>query len=307
MRIALDLSGIDEHTGVRVYAAQLMPKLQLVNTEHEFYVVMRRRDANIYPTNDQAFRPIFIPSMAERALSNAAWHWSTFSCLLRKHRIDLVHQLDCNRIFPLVNHALIVTVHGLIDPNVPGRRHFMRQQYNAIVVPHLLGLATKIISVSTNTEQDLLRYTSVPEDKITVIHEGCVFRGTEHLDEAEARGLLKEKYGLQSDFILYVARLEHPNKNHVSLLKAYDALRRSSNVLPRLVFVGNDSYRADIVRRTVDCLVARRLGHRNWVRAERAPFGVLPMRSRVRLSNFVRGLRSSLTRSNAIRRTHHML
>ena len=161
-----------------------------------------------------------------------AWHWSAFSRLLRRWGIDLVHQLDCNRVFPLLTRALVVTVHGLIDPCVPGRRHFLRQQYNVQFVPRLLGLATRLISVSNNTKRDLLRYTSVPEHKITVIHEGCELQGKEHVDKAAARDLLQKHYGLQGDFILYVARLEHPNKNHVPLLKAYDLLRRNGNSLP---------------------------------------------------------------------------
>jgi glycosyltransferase involved in cell wall biosynthesis len=254
MRIALDLSGIHEETGVRVYAAQLLRELQAANTEHQFYVIMRRRDTAIYPIEAQAFKRLFIPSAAENALLNMAWHWTGFSHLLRKWRIDLVHQLDCNRVFPSLNRALVVTVHGLIDPCVPGRRHFLRQQYNARLVPRLLGLATRLISVSNNTKRDLLRYTSVPEDKITVIHEGCALQGTEHISKASARTLLETEYGLQSEFILYVARLEHPNKNHVSLLEAYALLRRNGASPPRLVFVGGDSYRSDVVRRAVDAL-----------------------------------------------------
>jgi glycosyltransferase involved in cell wall biosynthesis len=257
MRIALDLSGIHEQTGVRVYAAQLLRELQLANTDVEFFVIMRRRDASIYLTDAPNFTPLFIPSTAEGALSNIAWHWSGFLRLMRKWRIDIVHQLDCNRIFPSSNLTLVVTVHGLIDPAIPGRRHLMRQQYNSVVVPRLLPLAARIISVSNNTKRDLLRYSSVHENKITVIHEGCALRGTEVLDEAAGRALLAAKYGLREKFILYVARLEHPNKNHVSLLQAYKSLRHADDSLPHLVFVGGDSYRADVVRQAIDALSLR--------------------------------------------------
>lgn len=251
MRIALDLSGIHEYTGVRIYAVQLLRELQKANTEHQFYVIMRRRDKNLYPIEGEAFTPLFMPSAAEHPLSNIAWHWFGFSSLLRKWRIELVHQLDCNRVFPLRNRGLVITVHGLIDPSVPGRRHWFRQYYNSSVVPRLLRLATRVISVSNNTKRDLLRYTTIPEDKITVIHEGCALKGTEHFDKTAARTLLETEYGLQGGFVLYVARLEHPNKNHVSLLRAYASLRSGDESLPRLVFVGGDSYRADIVKRAV--------------------------------------------------------
>jgi glycosyltransferase involved in cell wall biosynthesis len=259
MRIALDLSGVDEQTGVRVYGVQLLRELQIANTEFEFFVILRRRDASIYPASAQDFTPLFIPSAAEDALPNIAWHWSGFLRLMRKWRIDIVHQLDCNRVFPSHNLTLVVTVHGLIDPAVPGRRHSVRQLYNAVVVPRLLPFATHIISVSNNTKRDLLRYSSVHENKITVIHEGCALRDAGVIDESAARALLAREYGLRGEFVLYVARLEHPNKNHVSLLQAYRSLQHNGDSLPRLVFVGGDSYRADVVRETIDALSLRDL------------------------------------------------
>lgn len=251
MRIAIDLSGVDEHTGVRVYAAQLLQELQQAPTNHEFVVILRRRDLPIYPIYRKEFKTVFIPAAAERALVNIGWHWSFYRQLLRKHEIDLVHQLDCNRVSPLSGYAHVVTVHGLIDSRVPGRRHFMRQHYNAVFVPRLLHLATRIISVSSNTRRDLLRFTSVPADKVTVIHEGC-FLKCAGISESEARHLLQTHYGIQSGFILYVARLEHPNKNHISLLRAYQLLSRRNASLPHLVFVGGDSYRADVVKQAVE-------------------------------------------------------
>jgi glycosyltransferase involved in cell wall biosynthesis len=254
MRIALDLSGVNEYTGVRVYAEQLLRELRKANTEHELFVIMRRRDSNIYNTDGPDVTALFIPTVAEDAISNIAWHWSDFPSYLRRRKIDLVHQMDCNRVSPLGKLRHVVTVHGLIDSRVPGRRHFWRQRYNEHVVPRLLSLPTKIISVSDNTRRDLLKYTSIPNDKIAVIREGCALDDICQLDVTEARSLLKTSYGLQDTFVLYVARLEHPNKNHVLLLKAYAHLLHERGSLPPLVFVGSDSYRADAVRNAVESL-----------------------------------------------------
>ena len=252
MRIAIDLSGVDEHTGVRVYAAQLLRELQQADTDHEFIVIMRRRDLSLYPLHRREFNTVFIPRAAERALANIAWHWTSYRNLLQEQGIDLVHQLDCNRVSLLGGYAHVITVHGLIDSRVPGRRHFVRQHYNAVLVPRLLHLATHVISVSSNTRRDLLRYTRVPDERITVIHEGCSLGSDDDMTESAARALLHTHYGIRSDFILYVARLEHPNKNHISLLKAYELLSRHNASLPHLVFVGGDSYRADVVKQAVN-------------------------------------------------------
>jgi len=252
LRIALDFSGIDEHTGVRVYAAQLLQELQRADTDHEFAAIVRRRDLSTYPINTGNFKTVLIRPAAEHALGNIAWHWTSYRALLQEHGIDLVHQLDCNRVSPLAGYAYVITVHGLVDSRVPGRRHFMRQHYNAVVVPRLLHLATHVICVSNNTRRDLLRYTRVPDERITVIHEGCSLGAADCISETEARRLLQAHYGIRGEFILYVARLEHPNKNHISLLKAYEFLSRHNPSLPNLVFVGGDSYRADILKQAVE-------------------------------------------------------
>jgi len=254
MRIALDLSGVAEQTGVRIYALQLLNELQKLDRENKFYVVMRHIDADIYPINAENFRPVFMPKAVESTLSNIAWHWTAFSRLLNALRIDVLHQMDCNRISIIRDQAHVVTVHGLIDNRVPGRRLFFRQQYNTFMVPRLIPLVTKIISVSNNTRKDLLKFTRVPDNKIHVIHEGCALSGAGSITSSAAASILKQKYGLENDYILYVARLEHPNKNHVSLLKAYELLCRQNDNIPMLVLVGGDSYRAEVVKQAVNSL-----------------------------------------------------
>lgn len=254
MRIALDFSGVDPQTGVRIYTQQLLGELQKLDRENLYYVIMRRADQSIYELFSPNFQPLLMPAVAEPTLMNMLWHWSGFQSFLKRAGIEVLHQMDCNRISPIRGPAQIVTVHGLIDNRVPGRRHFFRQQYNSFIVPRLLDLATQVISVSNNTRNDLLEFTSLRDEIIHVIPEGCALEDDPDLTMPVAAAMLKKRYGIEGDFILYVARLEHPNKNHVSLLEAYRMLLDRGEEIPPLVLVGGDSYRADVVRDTVRTL-----------------------------------------------------
>jgi len=251
MRIALDLSGVDIQTGVSVYVKQLLYGLQQFENKNEYILIMRRRDVPVYPLFANNFRVFIIPHIFELAFPNILWHWTQFPNLLIKLGVDVLHQMDCNRISVIRHIAHIVTVHGFIDSKVSGRRLFFRQHYNSVIVPRLVRLPIRLISVSNNTKKDLMEIAGIDERNISVIHEGCVFNYSEQINQSESIRLLKNKYGLDEGYLLYVARLEHPNKNHLSLLKAYKLLCEKNATVPNLVLVGGDSYRADIIRKDV--------------------------------------------------------
>ena len=255
MRIALDLSGVDIQTGVSVYVKQLLYGLQQFENKNEFILIMRKRDVPVYSIFAKNFRVFIIPNIFEPALLNIIWHWTLFPFLLHKLNVDLLHQMDINRISIIRNTAYIVTVHGLIDSKVSGRRLLFRQFYNSVIVPKLIRLPVKIISVSNNTKKDVMEIAGLDESKISVIHEGCIFDLSDQINKSESITIIKNKYGLDEGYILYVARIEHPNKNHLQLLKAYKLLCEQYTTMPNLVFVGGASYRSDIVREAIQNFV----------------------------------------------------
>lgn len=126
MRIALDLSCVNEQTGVRIYSLQLLNELQSIDRDNEYYVIMRRRDAEVYPISGENFKCLFIPKAAESTLQNITWHWTTFPRFLNTAKIDVLHQMDCNRISIVRGQAHVVTVHGLsLEIIDVAQHHFM--------------------------------------------------------------------------------------------------------------------------------------------------------------------------------------
>jgi glycosyltransferase involved in cell wall biosynthesis len=52
--------------------------------------------------------------------------------------------------------------------------------------------------------------------------------------------------------LLYVSRIEHPGKNHVRLIHAFERLKATEHIPHQLVFAGGDWGRADEVHRVAD-------------------------------------------------------
>lgn len=93
--------------------------------------------------------------------------------------------------------------------------------------------AKKIIAVSNNTKQDLIKFYSVPESKIEVIYNGYEKR-TINLD------LRFKNYDLIKNYILYVGTLQ-PRKNIPILIHAFNKFRKNNPDL-KLVITGKKGW-----------------------------------------------------------------
>ena len=78
------------------------------------------------------------------------------------------------------------------------------------VLPHYVRKAQSIVAISKSTRNDLIKYWHIPEEKISVVYNG--FTPPAKVETAK----LKQ--------ILYISRIEHPGKNHLNLLKAFELL-----------------------------------------------------------------------------------
>ncbi|KKU46058.1 MAG: Glycosyl transferase group 1 [Microgenomates group bacterium GW2011_GWC2_46_7] len=102
--------------------------------------------------------------------------------------------------------------------------------------------ATKIIAVSDATKHDLVKLYDIPEDKITVIHNGYdsdVFNLTHKADTKILKSyLLKPK-----SYILFLGTIQ-PRKNAIKLVQAFHLLRQSG-YKGKLVIAGRVGWLAD--------------------------------------------------------------
>jgi glycosyltransferase involved in cell wall biosynthesis len=107
------------------------------------------------------------------------------------------------------------------------------------VLPRMMRRLTRVISVSESTRRDLESFAQVDPDRIRVIHNGADLARFSPRDRDAARSAVAAGLGLPRNFLLYIARLEHPGKNHVRLLEAFASLKRDTALPHKLVLVGS--------------------------------------------------------------------
>jgi glycosyltransferase involved in cell wall biosynthesis len=119
------------------------------------------------------------------------------------------------------------------------------------VLPRMMRRLTRVISVSESTRRDLASFARVDPGRIRVIHNGADLDRFSPRDRDAAKAAVADALGLPPDFLLYIARLEHPGKNHVRLLEAFAALKRDTDLPHKLVLVGSRWNGAELIEAKV--------------------------------------------------------
>jgi glycosyltransferase involved in cell wall biosynthesis len=150
---------------------------------------------------------------------------------LKKREIDLFHGLSNE--LPNGIHKTkvpaVVTIHDLIFIRFPEFYKTIDRKIYFNKVKYACDSAQKIIAISEQTKEDIIRFFNVYPNKIEVVYQSVspVF-----FEKGNTENLLS-KYNLNEQFILSVGTHE-PRKNQLSILKAIKAEKLDIQV----VFVG---------------------------------------------------------------------
>ncbi|HCX27757.1 MAG TPA: hypothetical protein DHI91_01290 [Candidatus Portnoybacteria bacterium] len=147
----------------------------------------------------------------------------------------------------------IVTIHGLEYEYFPEHYPLWHRRYLRWSTKYAVRQAAKIIAISANTKQDLIKLYGAESEKIEVVHHGVSFCHS----EAVGRGISREcgsciregsfpRHGGvrmtgKDPYILYIGRVE-TKKNIQGLLEAYKILKEKYNIPHQLVLAGARGY-----------------------------------------------------------------
>ncbi|MBO5725055.1 MAG: WecB/TagA/CpsF family glycosyltransferase [Lentisphaeria bacterium] len=204
MKILLSAIPFDNgKSGISVYIREIVKALE--SAGHELTLIVEDDGAKEF----ERFELIRIKK--RNALFSMLY--SLFILPLRIHwkKYDLCIMLAANRrVFCRYPVFTIAVVHDLSQYHVPVKYDRFRMFYIKKVLPHYVRKAQSIVAISQSTGNDLVKYWHIPEEKITVVYNGFT-------PPAAVKAEKKKQ-------ILYISRIEHPGKNHLNLLKAFELL-----------------------------------------------------------------------------------
>ena len=174
---------------------------------------------------------VISPDSSLSKIFKSVWRSFSVSRQLKNHELDVFHGLS-NELPEGIHKTdvpAVVTIHDLIFMEHPQFYKSIDRKIYYAKVKYASEAAKKIIAISSQTKDDLIKYFKVDPDKIEIVFQSVspVFFEPKETED------LFQKYELQKDYILSVGTIE-PRKNPMAVLRAVKEKKLDIQIL----FVG---------------------------------------------------------------------
>lgn len=230
---------VDQNDGIGIYGQYLLRELLRMDSETHYVIMLDTpKCAHMFREYSNA-QVVVLP-----ARSKLYWDQVVILQAARKYDVDLIFNPKFS--LPLFTRRPTVFVQQGSDWYVnPQNYPWWDNLYIRLMLPLYSWKATRTLSISQATLDDLAKYTCINVKNSVVSYAGV---GANFTVERDARALeaFRAEYRLPQRFILTVARVLHgghkhlpayPGGNNETLLRAYRRYRRAGGDLP-LVVVG---------------------------------------------------------------------
>jgi glycosyltransferase involved in cell wall biosynthesis len=221
-------------TGLGNYSRTLVRNLCHFYPENDYFLYSSSvKDTD--ETNEFLDNPELNIRISE-ALLKSFWRSFSIKDQLIKDEIDLYHGLSHEIPFKLKKTGIksVVTIHDLIFKYYPETYSSIDRKIYDLKFRYACQHADRIIAISENTKQDIVRFYGINPDKIDVIYQACNPAYYKLRSKVDNDRIIK-KLGIPADFLLSVGTVE-PRKNLKKVLEALTWVKRELQV--PLVVVG---------------------------------------------------------------------
>jgi glycosyltransferase involved in cell wall biosynthesis len=239
MNIGFDAKrAVRNNTGLGNYSRYVIEILSKYCPDNQYilFAPERKENSRLKTILSRTNISFVFPCGISRRFSSL-WRISGVKKDIRESKVAIYHGLS-NELPIGINRTgvkSVVTIHDLIFLRYP-------EYYNPVdraIYRFKFGLACrnadKIIAISECTKRDIVSFFGIPEEKITVVYQGCHSAYGAEVSE-ERKTAVIEKYGLPPRFLLNVGSIE----SRKNLLLAVKALRNVPDDI-HLVAVGKST------------------------------------------------------------------
>jgi glycosyltransferase involved in cell wall biosynthesis len=119
-----------------------------------------------------------------------------------------------------------------------------------MILPNALRNLDRIIAVSGWVKQELIELAHVKESRIEVVSNGVDHSRFYPRPRTDESVVLIQPFSFRRPYIIYASRLDHPIKNHVRLIKAFEIFKNRTKHPHRLVLAGAGSLGTEKIKET---------------------------------------------------------
>ncbi|MBI4945494.1 MAG: glycosyltransferase family 4 protein [Bacteroidetes bacterium] len=221
------------HSGLGNYSRMLIRSLLDFYPENNYSLFTTRKrktDFSEFISSQKNTSVIHPENFIDKQISSR-WRSYKITPLLLENKIDVYHGLSNELPFNISKFKgkKIVTIHDLIFLRYPKLYPFFDRKIYDKKFKSACDLSDKIVAVSQQTKNDIVKFYSVDPEKIKVIYQSCdeVFCRQITVDKIKN---VKSKYKLPQTYLLYVGTIEK-RKNLLTILKALTIVKDISLVV----------------------------------------------------------------------------
>ncbi len=262
MIIGIDARMFQEGLGIGRYIEQLLKHLEVLDTNNEYRIFLRKKNFNAYQPKNPRFKKILTD-----------YHWYSFGeqfffpFLLVWHRIDCMHFPHFNVPF-LYPKKYVVTIHDLILIKFPLSASSAATSHHPIIhkikyfayrriISLAMRRAKKIITISEYVKKDIISYLHILPEKIHVIYEAG---DATHICDTS----VSLPVSVKKPYILYTGNA-YPHKNIEGLLQAFLQLSSDKTPIYPILCGQEDFFFQQVVARIRELNMTRYVQHLGFV------------------------------------------
>lgn len=249
MRVGVITFGGDGgKSGISRYIIKLLEQFDTIPDIPELEVVVYENEKIIFVPDARRISAFLYPDRLRNPVVNVAWHQFGLPMLCRKRGYDVLFLPAANRRLPFwVPCPTVGTVHDFSSTHVEGKYDPARMFFIKKLTPVLIRRLNAVLTVSESSKTDIVNFCGIPENRVVVTPNGVDIDTYFPADKEAAQAKVTSNYSIRPPYILYVSRIEHPGKNHVRLIQAFNRLKSATGIPHSLVLAGSKWNRAEEV------------------------------------------------------------
>jgi glycosyltransferase involved in cell wall biosynthesis len=219
--------------GFGVFTHEILSRMVKAHPEHEFLFLFDRKfdDTFIYADNVKPF--ILFPRASHPKLL-VFWYQFLLRRFLKKHKPDLLVSPDGG--IPLKTDVKTLSViHDLNFEHYPEDLPPKIRDYYQFYYRRISELATRLVTVSEYSKNDLVKIYGAEQNKIDVVHNGVGAKFSVMSESAKAE--IMNKYSASKPYFLFVGSI-HRRKNLPNMMKAFTEFRKSTSSEIKFIIAG---------------------------------------------------------------------
>lgn len=239
MRIAVNTRFLLKNRleGIGRFTFEVVRRIVHDHPEHQFIFFFDRPydPAFVFAEN---VTPVVLFPPARHPWLFVWWYEWRVARALKKYRADVFLSPD-NFCVLKTEVPTVLVVHDLAFTHFPEQISGIMRQYYQKYTPKFLQKATRIVTVSEYTKEDILTQFQVSENKIAVACNGCDerFRAL----PAEVIRQVRQEYAEGKPYFIYVGAI-HPRKNVLRLIWGFQKFKTAKSCDVKLLIVGRNAW-----------------------------------------------------------------